>query len=117
MEQIFFRLPAADQPGQQQELPLAADKTTLEHAEDKDAAFFVCGPKNGCRVAIAGWVTSKTFEWLTFAVTLLSCVNLALNEPWLDYCADGDAKCAGLKTYLLGCDAFVVAWFTFEMAL
>ena len=95
----------------------AFDKTTLEHAEDKDAAFFVCGPKNGCRVAIAGWVTSKTFEWLTFAVTLLSCVNLALNEPWLDYCADGDAKCAGLKTYLLGCDAFVVAWFTFEMAL
>ena len=95
----------------------AFDASTLKHAADSDKALFLCAPKNGLRVMLAKLTTSKAFEWFSFAVTILSCVNLALGEPWLDYCSPNDGTCTAMKDYLNGCDAFVVAWFTLEMVL
>ena len=95
----------------------AFDASTLEHAADSDKALFICAPKNAFRVMLARVTSSKYFEWFSFLVTILSCVNLALGEPWLDHCSPNDSNCSAMKTYLAGCDAFVVAWFTLEMVL
>ena len=90
---------------------------TLTRAPAADLSLFMLPPSNGGRIAIASLVSHPYFEWLSLAVTMLSCVNLALDEPWLSVCPSTDSACAALNSYLFNCDSFVIAWFTFEAVL
>jgi len=98
------------------------EASTLEGAPEDDKALYCLGPKNATRVWLAGVISSRSFEFISLVITLLSCVNLALDEPWLETCdVRNPSTCSSsqkpLATYLFGCDAAVVAWFTLEALL
>ena len=95
------------------------DLSTLDYISPSDMSFFVLSPQNGLRRSLASLVSSSAFEWFSFGITLLSCFNLAFDEPWLITCDSNDSTsaCAKMNNYIVYCDAAVVAWLTLEMLL
>ena len=92
-----------------------ADPDVPMHADP----FFIA-KTNWFRLLICRLYKWPWFEQLTLAAILISCVNLALDEPRIPGCKDLPASdsdsCAALANYLRMADVIITWYFTAELA-
>jgi hypothetical protein len=84
-------------------------------------SFFILGQKNPLRVAIFRFTMWKPFDMFILALIGISSINLAIDEPYIEFC-DGNGpgdqgECEGLYLYLKYSDWVLTGLFTIEMML
>ena len=97
---------------------IVGDVVTVTTVDGLGKTLLRSPPRPGLSEKIAGVLESAPWGWLSLAFTVLSCINLGLDEPWLLTCTPtAGSYCANLTNYLAVCDPIVVAFFTLEALL
>lgn len=97
------------------EVSISNVKVTGVDAEDNPLVSPVA---EGLPARAAALVDSDHWGWLSLLFTFWCCLNLGLNEPWLQTCdPTSGSTCATRRAYLVAADAIVVAFLLVEIGL